>query len=98
MKESRRLKKMFDEAWDFVEYCRDQLKKNNLEEADRIRWAGVLARAITVLNDVLQKAGWEETGEDDLASILSKIPSRYRKIAKRVLKGGLSNRGKIKED
>ncbi|KPV62527.1 MAG: hypothetical protein AOA66_1309 [Candidatus Bathyarchaeota archaeon BA2] len=67
-------------TWRLINYIDERLDDSTVDEADKIRWAGVLANAIGTLNKLFYKAGVGKLDKDDMAIVLSKIPGKYSKI------------------
>ena len=82
----RGVHELITETWRLIDQAKERLADPNLSENDKIRWAGVLANLIGTLNRLLWKAGMGKVDEEDLASILSKIPEKYVKIVKKMAK------------
>lgn len=83
----RGINELISETWALIDQAKKRLSDSSLSENDKIRWAGVLASAIGTLNRLLWKVGAGKMDEEDLASILSKVPGKYAKIVKLKLKG-----------
>lgn len=83
----RGINELIIETWTLIDQAKKSLSDPELSENDKIRWAGVLASAIGTLNRLLWKAGAGKVDEEDLASILSKVPEKYAKMVKRRLNG-----------
>ena len=85
-KKQRGVDDLIKETWRLIDQAKHSLSDPNLGENDKIRWAGVLANAIGTLNKLLWKAGAGKMDEEDLATMLSKIPEKYAKMVKKRLK------------
>lgn len=74
------------ETWALIDKAKARLNAASVSEREKISWAGVLANTIGTLNRLLDKTEKGKIGEEDLASILSKVPEKYVKIVRRGLK------------
>lgn len=81
--DERGVQDLINETWILIDQAKERLKDPELAENDKIRWAGVLANAIGTLNKLLWKAGAGRLEEEDLASILSKVPEKYAKMVRK---------------
>lgn len=72
---------LIDQTWRLINYIDERLNDSTVNEADKIRWAGVLANAIGTLNKLFYKAGIGKLDKDDMAIVLSKIPRKFNRIA-----------------
>lgn len=81
--EERGVKELINETWALIDKTKGRLQDTALGENDKIRWAGVLANAIGTLNKLLWKAGAGRLDEEDLATILSKVPDKYAKMVRK---------------
>lgn len=82
----RGINELIVETWALIDQAKKRLSDPELSENDKIRWAGVLASAIGTLNRLLWKAGAGRVDEEDLASILSKVPEKYARMVKKKIK------------
>lgn len=82
----RGINELIAETWKLIDQAKKSLSDPELGENDKIRWAGVLASAIGTLNKLLWKTGAGKVEEEDLATLLSKVPEKYSKIVKRIMK------------
>jgi len=82
-KERHELAELIARTWSLINYIDARLKSSTLSENDKIRWAGVLAGTIGTLNKLFYKAGIGKFDKDDMATLLSKIPKKYRQIVRR---------------
>ena len=72
----RGVNEIIGEMWALIDLAKRSLSDPKLNENEKIRWARVLANAIKNLHELLRKAGAGGVDEEDLASILSKIPEK----------------------
>ena len=72
---------LIDRTWRLIDYISERLDDSAVDEADKIRWAGVLANSIGTLNKLFYKAGIGKLDKDDMAIVLSKIPRKFSRIA-----------------
>jgi len=86
IEKKRGIKELIDETWALINRAKGSLSDPKLGEGEKIRWAGALANAIGTLNRLLLKDGAGGVNEEDLASILSKIPKKYVKIVNKKVK------------
>ena len=86
MAEKRGVQELIAKTWKQIDQAEERLADPNLDENDKIRWAGVLANLIGTLNRLLWKAGMGKMDGEDLASLLSKIPEKYAKAVKKMAK------------
>ncbi|MDH5690948.1 MAG: hypothetical protein OEY81_05920 [Candidatus Bathyarchaeota archaeon] len=77
------LAELIARTWSLINYIDERLKEETVREAEKIRWARVLAKAIDTLNKLFYKAGVGKLNEDDMAILLSKIPKKFSIIVRR---------------
>lgn len=82
-REKGELTKLIARTWHLIDYIEKRLKEKTVREADKIRWARVLAKAIDTLNKLFYNAGIGKLNEDDMAILLSKIPKKFSTIVRR---------------
>ena len=78
MSGERDVSELIIKTWQLVDFCEWRLNDPEVEESEKIKWAGVLATAIGTLNKLLWKAGLGRMDKEDLAMLLSKIPKKYQ--------------------
>jgi len=75
----RGLRELIQKAWTLVDFALERLE-NSESETQQAKWASVLSTAINTLSKLMDTAGVGKLEKDDLASLLSKIPKRIRKM------------------
>jgi len=77
------LAELIARTWRLIDYIDERLKEETVQEAEKIRWARVLAKAIDTLNKLFYKAGIGKLNDDDMSILLSKIPKKFSTIVRR---------------
>jgi len=73
--------------WQVIDEAKSFLNDPHSTPNDKKTWAKILGDTIAILNKVSesQKKG-EKIEEDDLATLLAKVPESYRKIVRNIFK------------
>lgn len=69
--------------WKVIDEAKSFLEDPNLKPEEKRRWAKVLADTIGVLNRLLASRGERQLEEEDLGTLLVKVPKRFRQVAVR---------------
>ncbi len=75
---SRGLSELIARAWRMIDLAEERLNDPDLSEGEKIRWAGVHSNLLGTLTRLMEKAGAGRLDGEDLATLLSRIPKKYR--------------------
>jgi len=76
--ERKDLSELIARAWRTIDLAEERLNSPDLSEGEKIRWATVHANLIRTLSRLMAEAGVGRLEREDLATLLSRIPKRYR--------------------
>jgi len=68
--------------WKVIEEAKRYLEDPMLTPEEKRRWAKTLADTIGVLNKLLASQGEKELEDEDLGSLLTKVPAAFRMIVR----------------
>ena len=91
MTESRDFSELLSRAWRMIDLAEERLNSPDLSESEKIRWAGIHTSLIGTISKLMEKAGVGSLEREDLATLLSRIPKKYRSL--RVFDGWRRSRG-----
>jgi hypothetical protein len=69
--------------WQIIDEARKYMEDPLLTSDEKRRWAKTLADTIGVLNKLLASQGEKQLEDEDLGTILFKVPRVFRRIAMR---------------
>jgi len=69
--------------WQVVDEAKMYLEDPMLTSEEKRRWAKTLADTIGVLNKLLASQGGSQLEDEDLGSLLTKVPRKFRRTVQR---------------
>ena len=84
--QERPLEKLIQIEWDIINDLKRMLVDPSLSTHDKVRVSNSVAYHVACLNKLLERKGENPLGDEDLGSLLTKVPKKWRSMVLRDFK------------